>query len=98
MNHKDTKAQRDTKYISVSKRENWISREVINICFNIHKKLGPGLLESVYEKCFCSELESRGISYTRQKPVEIIYNNKFIDDGLRIDILIENLVIIELKA
>jgi GxxExxY protein len=98
MNHKDTKAQRDTMFVPISDRENWISREVINISFIIHKKLGPGLLESVYEKCFCNELEQRKIMYQRQKNVPLIYNNIFLDDGLKIDILIEDLVIIELKA
>jgi GxxExxY protein len=98
MNHKDKKAQGGTMYAPVSERENWISRQVMSIAFSIHTKLGPGLLESIYEKCFCNELETRGIKFQRQKSVNLIYNNIFIDDGLRIDIIIEDLVIIELKA
>jgi GxxExxY protein len=60
-------AQRDTKFAPVSEKENWISKQVLNIAFSIHKQLGPGLLESIYEKCFCSELESRKIPFQRQK-------------------------------
>jgi GxxExxY protein len=98
MNHEDTKAQRNTIFVPISDRENWISREIVSITYKIHKKLGPGLLESVYEKCFCNELELRKINYQRQKPVPLVFNNILIDDGLRIDILIDDLVIIELKA
>jgi len=75
-----------------------IATEIVDIAFKIHKELGPGLLESVYEKCFCYELEQRGIAFLRQQPVEIVYNELVIGDGLRIDILINNEIIIELKA
>ncbi len=98
MNHEDTKAQRSTMFVPLSERENWISKQIVNISFSIHNHLGPGLLESVYEKCFCNELEARKIHYQRQKNVALVYNNILIDDGLRIDILIDDLVIVELKA
>lgn len=70
----------------------------MNIAITIHKQLGPGLLESVYEKCFCYELTKRRIMFTRQTPVSIIYSDMVLDDGLRIDIVVDNLIIIELKA
>ena len=98
MNHEDTKAQRNTMFVPLTDRENWISKQIVNISFSIHNKLGPGLLESVYEKCFCNELEIRKIQFHRQKNVALFYNDMLIDDGLRIDILIEDLVIVELKA
>jgi GxxExxY protein len=82
----------------LTEREQWLADQVIDIAFTIHKTLGPGLLESVYERCFCHELESRNISYTKQQSVEIIYNDLVIADGLRIDILIGDLIILELKA
>lgn len=75
-----------------------LAKEIVDIAFKIHKELGPGLLESVYEKCFCHELQQRGIHFVRQQAVEIIYNNLIIGDGLRIDILVDNEIIIELKA
>lgn len=71
---------------------------IVDIAFNIHKKLGPGLLESVYEKCFCYELEQRNIDYGRQLLVPICYNDLIIDDGLRLDLLIDSNIIVELKA
>lgn len=70
----------------------------MNIAFTIHKTLGPGLLESVYEKCFCHELRKRNILFARQKLIDIIYDGQVIDEGLRIDILVDNTLIIELKA
>lgn len=73
-------------------------KDVVDIAFQIHKALGPGLLESVYEKCFCYELEKRGIPYIRQKLVPLIYDKLQIEDGLRLDILVANEIIIELKA
>ena len=82
----------------ITEREVWLTTQIMDICFSIHKALGPGLLESVYEKCFCYELEKRKIPFIKQKAVQIIYDNLIIDEGLRIDILIEDLIIIELKA
>jgi GxxExxY protein len=60
--------------------------------------LGPGLLESIYEKCFCYELSKRNIPFEKQKVVRLLYDKLVIDEGLRIDILIDNLVVVELKA
>jgi GxxExxY protein len=101
LNHKGTEAERNTKdvmYQSLPQQQELIAKEVVNIAFNIHKTLGPGLLESVYDKCFCYELFNKSIQYERQKSVPIIYNSLVIDDGLRLDLLIENFMIIELKA
>lgn len=75
-----------------------VAKEIVDSAFQIHKQLGPGLLESVYEKCFCYELERRKIIYARQQVIEIVYNDLIIAEGLRIDILVNNEIIIELKA
>ncbi|MFN2439055.1 MAG: GxxExxY protein, partial [Chitinophagaceae bacterium] len=90
--------QSNTEFAPLTEREQWLTGQIINIAISIHKTLGPGLLESVYDKCFCYELGKRNIPFTRQKCVEIIYDNLIIDEGLRIDILVDNLIIIELKA
>ncbi len=82
----------------LSEREEFLTKIVVNIAYNIHKKIGPGLLESIYEKCFSYELNNSKIEYERQKEVPIIYNELKIADGLRLDLLIENLLIVELKA
>jgi len=75
-----------------------LTYQIIGCAIEVHKQLGPGLLERVYEKCFCYELTKRHILFTRQTPVKIVYNDMVIDDGLRIDIIVDNLIIIELKA
>lgn len=85
-------------YVPLTARENWLAEQVVNIAITMHKALGPGLLESVYEKVFCFELTRRQIPFQRQKAVSIIYDEFVIDEGLRIDILVDDLVILELKA
>ena len=100
MNHEDTKTGSNTKYMLnlLSSKEELLAKEIVDIAINIHKQLGPGLLESVYAKCFYYELKRREISYEREKEVPIIYNSLIIDEGLRLDLLIENLIIVEFKA
>lgn len=82
----------------ITDRERWLTSQVMDIAISIHKFLGPGLLESVYEKCFCYELEKRNIPFVRQKKIELFYDNLVMDEGLRIDILVDDLIIIKLKA
>jgi GxxExxY protein len=93
-------AQSNTEKIHkpLTERERWLTTQVMDIAISIHRFLGPGLLESVYEKCFCYELEKRNIPYVKQKKIELIYDSLIIDEGLRIDILIDGLIIVELKA
>ena len=85
-------------YTKLTEKEESLAREIVDIAVKIHIELGPGLLESVYEKCFSYELNRRNIFHERQKAVPIIFNGLEISDGLRLDILVENLIIIELKA
>jgi len=82
----------------LSEREEFLASQIVDMAIKIHKNLGPGLLESVYEKCYAYELTQRAIKYQRQQVVPIIYENLKIEDGLRLDLLIDDLVIIELKA
>jgi GxxExxY protein len=88
----------ENSFEPITVRENQLAKIVIDIAFTLHKALGPGLLESVYEKCFCYELEKRQISYLRQQIVPIQYEELLIEDGLRLDLLVEDKLIIELKA
>ena len=85
-------------YQKLSDKEELIAKQIVDIAINIHKQLGPGLLESVYAKCFYYELSKRELLFEREKLVPIIYNDLIIDDGLRLDCLVDNLVIIEFKA
>jgi len=86
------------QYNQVSEKEQRLGVHIIDIAVCIHKALGPGLLESIYEKCFCYELSKRGIAFERQKIVRLKYDQLVIDEGLRIDILVDDLVVVELKA
>lgn len=85
-------------YDPLSDRENDLGRIIFQISLNIHKKLGPGLLESVYEKCFIYELGKRGIPFANQKLIPIKYDELMIENALKVDILVDDLIIIELKA
>src|SRR5690606_22283721 len=75
-----------------------VGREVIGAAIEVHRELGPGLLESAYERCLVHELALRGIQAVRQKAQPIQYKGLQIDEGYRIDVLIEDRLIIELKA
>jgi GxxExxY protein len=75
-----------------------IARAIVDSAYAVHSSLGPGLLESIYETCFCYELRKRNLSFLRQISVPIVYNGITFDEGLRLDVLICNTVICELKA
>jgi GxxExxY protein len=75
-----------------------IGKQVVDIAYQIHKALGPGLLEKVYEACFGYELNKRNIPFILQQKVPIVYDNMIFEEGLRLDLLVDDLVIIEIKA
>ena len=75
-----------------------IGKAVVDSAFRVHKELGPGLLEKIYEACFCYELDKRGLEARRQVDIPIVYGDMSFDEGLRIDVLVEDRVICELKA
>ncbi|MBU0559338.1 MAG: GxxExxY protein [Bacteroidetes bacterium] len=77
---------------------NKITEKIIGCAIEVHKFLGPGLLESAYEECLSYELTKSGLNIERQKPVPVVYKEVKLDCGYRSDILVENLVVIELKA
>ena len=77
---------------------NNITSEIINAAIEVHDALGPGLLESVYEKALKRELELRGLKANTQQPVDMVYKGVKIADDLRLDMIVEDTVIIELKS
>lgn len=77
---------------------NEITGEIINYAIKVHKTLGPGLLESVYEKCLAYELSKRGLKVEVQKERPIVYEEIVFDKGYRIDLLVEDSVVVELKS
>lgn len=82
----------------LSIEEESIGKQIVNASFIVHKALGPGLLEKIYEVCLSHELRKLGLSVERQKEIPIIYDGITFEEGLRLDLLVNNLVIIELKA
>jgi GxxExxY protein len=78
--------------------ENEISKIIVNTCYNIHVKLGPGLLESVYEEILYHELINQGFRVQRQQALPVIWNDIKMEIGFRADLIVENKVIVELKS
>jgi len=77
---------------------NNLSSKIIGAAIEVHKALGPGLLESVYEECLCHELSLRRVLFERQKPLSVEYKGKKLDCGYRLDSIVENTIILELKS
>jgi GxxExxY protein len=85
-------------YQPVSQKEEQIAKAIVDAAFKVHSSIGPGLVEPIYEACFCHELKKRGLSFQRQMDVPIIYDGIKLDAALRLDVLVEDLIICELKA
>lgn len=94
-NRQDTKGH---LYQSILGELDEIGKKIVDSAYTVHKNLGPGLLEKVYEICFCHELEKRGLRYQRQIEIPIVYDNITFNEGLRLDVLVEEKVVCELKA
>ena len=78
--------------------ESGLGERVIGLSIDVHRHLGPGLLESAYEECLCFELKQAGIGYQRQVTLPIVYKDVRLDCGYRMDIVVQNELIIEIKA
>ena len=78
--------------------ENELSNIIIGCAIEVHKLLGPGLLESAYQECLYFELKNKGLDVTKEKPMPIIYKEVKLDHGYRIDLLVENKVVVQIKA
>jgi GxxExxY protein len=87
---------RDLYWVGVS--ENTVARQIVDAAFRVHTTLGPGLLESVYEAALAYELEKRGLRITRQQGVPVVYEAVRIHAGFYADLVVEDLVIVEIKA
>lgn len=85
-------------YFKLSDLEEEIGRAIVNAAFRVHSELGPGLLEKVYEECLAHELRKAGYGVARQVEIPIQYDGITFEEGLRLDLLIENKVIVETKA
>jgi GxxExxY protein len=97
MNHKDTKARRH-KGEPISARENLAAKIAVNAAFAVHTQLGPGLLESVYEKCLCHAIRRRGLAVQRQVFLPIEFEDLKMNSGLRLDMVVDECLVVEVKA
>lgn len=88
----------NSNFKKLSDKEEAIGKAIVNAAFKVHKALGPGLLEKDYEACIEYELKKAGYNVKRQFTIPIVYDQLTFDEGLRLDILVEDLVIAELKA
>ncbi len=79
-------------------KENDITGALIDIFIKVHSRLGPGLLESIYEEVVCYELKKRNLSFKRQEGIEVFYDDNKMDIGFRADIIVEDKVIVEIKS
>lgn len=86
------------EFSSLSEHEEKIGRAIVNAAYKVHKALGPGLLEKIYEACMAHELRKEGFDVKRQVELPIHYDGIKFDEGLRMDLLVDDLVIAELKA
>jgi GxxExxY protein len=78
--------------------ENELSQKIIGLAIKVHRKLGPGLFESTYEECLCHELEKAGLKVERQRPLPLIYDGDILECGYRTDLIVENMIVVEIKA
>ena len=78
--------------------ENELSNIIIGCAIEVHKQLGPGLLESAYQECLCYELEKKGLTVKKEKAMPIVYKDVKLDHGYRIDLLVNEKVVIEIKT
>ncbi len=74
-------------YVPLSEKEEWIAKQIVDAAFAVHKALGPGLLEHIYEICFCHEVSKREMSYRRQVVLPIVCDGIVFKHGLRLDVL-----------
>ena len=91
------KAMNNKRY-TASEYEEFLCQEIVDCSFQVHQELGPGLLEKIYEVCFCHELSKRNIPFCRQVKLPILYDGLVFDEGLILDVLVDDLLIVEIKA
>lgn len=86
------------RFSPISPEEEAIGKAIVNAAYIVHKELGPGLLEKVYEVCFCHVLSRNGYNVKRQLDIPIVFDGIIFSEGLRLDVMVNELVICELKA
>ena len=98
MNHRDHGDHREGRPEPIPPETNRVSEAVVDCAISVHRELGPGLLESVYEVCLTRELTGRGLAAERQVTLPVTYKGEVLEAGMRIDLLVRRAVVVELKA
>ena len=102
LHHGGTEARRSTTRAAMragqSKIDDSLTEKVIGLAIEVHRVLGPGLLESAYEECLCCELRMHGLAFKRQVPLSVVYKKVTLDCGYRLDLVVEDRLILELKT
>jgi GxxExxY protein len=83
---------------TLTENELYLSKQIVDALYKVHSALGPGLLEKVYEVCFCHELAKKGISFRRQIFLPVYYDGIYFEEGIRCDVYVEETILCELKA
>ena len=96
-NHENTKSHKKN-FNPISSELEEIGKKIVHAAYLVHRALGPGLLEKVYEICFCHELTKMGLHVKRQIDIPIVYDGLTFNEGLRLDVLVEDKIICEIKA
>jgi GxxExxY protein len=91
-------ASRNISREAIPDRVNQVAKEVVDAAFKVHSSLGPGLLESVYQACMVHELRKRGLRVEPESPQPIVYDGIRLEEGYRLDLVVEQCVVVELKA
>jgi len=95
--HEDSKNHKE-EFKPIAESIEKVGKLVVDSAYCVHKSLRPGLLEKVYEVCFCHELKQRGLKFKRQVDIPIVYDDLTFEEGLRLDVIVEDCIICELKA
>ena len=85
-------------HVSLTEEEERVGKLTVDAAFHVHKNLGPGLLEKIYLTCMCHELAKRGLNFRYEYPIKITYDGVKLDAELRLDLVVENLLVCEIKA
>ena len=97
LKHEDTRENRK-QYAPIPDELEELGKKIVHAAFLVHRELGPGLLEKIYEVCFCHELSKMGVVTKRQIDIPIVYDGITFEEGLRLDVLVEGRIICEIKA
>ena len=99
MNAKNAKLiSRKVKFIMNKEEYERLGKVILDCAFEVHKELGPGLLESIYEECLCEELRNRNINVQNQVYLPLTYKGRKLDKNFRVDVLVENVIVLEIKS